>query len=427
MGGMAHGLIVTLTHTGLVNTSLQLTDVYPTTDGHTAYRRAGPVYVPVSGSIILTYSDTVAVSLESGTIRGFIDLGYLTAVLSFGGDVVFPPATGDVSGTYPNLTVVGIQGFAIQNAGGPANGDSLIYNSLTNLWEHAPIVFGGGPPVGPAGGDLGGLYPNPGVLGLQADPLPATVADGFLKRNAANAGWEEVAYGSAANTVCEGDDARLSDARTPIGAAGGDLDGTYPNPTVDGLQARPVDAAAPNANDALVWDGAKWTPTSVGSALQAVYGSFSDTTDQAPSPGSAFVVQFDTTEASNGVSVVNDPITLRPTRLTVSQVGVYALTLSPQLLHTGGGTVTITFWLRLDGTNVPRSASSLEMGNNNNRTLPYIEVILPMAAGQYVEWVFSVSGNNTTLEHFNEVISPPAAFAVPAIPSVIAGVKRIGS
>ncbi|RKX82211.1 MAG: hypothetical protein DRP70_16720, partial [Spirochaetes bacterium] len=36
-------------------------------------------------------------------------------------------------------------------------------------------------------------------------------------------------YGSAASTVCQGNDARLSDARTPTGAAGGDLAGTFPN------------------------------------------------------------------------------------------------------------------------------------------------------------------------------------------------------
>jgi len=39
-------------------------------------------------------------------------------------------------------------------------------------------------------------------------------------------------YGSAASTVCEGNDARLSDARTPTGSAGGDLGGTYASPSV---------------------------------------------------------------------------------------------------------------------------------------------------------------------------------------------------
>lgn len=168
----------------------------------------------------------------------------------------------------------------------------------------------------------------------------------------------------------------------------------------------------------IAWQG--YVPGAGGGA--GVYGVFSDSTDQALTPNVPLAVQLDTVELAGGVTVVNDPITLRPTRITVPVSGIYSLDVSPQMLHTGGGGVTITFWARIDGVNVDRTGTSFEMGNNNNRTCPFLQIEVALNAGQYFEWIFMSTGTNTSLEQFPAVAGPPA---VPAIPSVIVNCKRL--
>lgn len=214
------------------------------------------------------------------------------------------PAGGDLTGTYPNPVIRPAAVDATKIADGAVTNAKLGANSVTTdkilngtiLGEDIapgviPTVF---PPSGPAGGVLNGTYPNPGLNPTAGNAVLAalnnaatvgTIADARLNTTGVTPGL----YGSGSlvpvinvdqyGRITSVSTSTITSA-TPTGPAGGDLQGTYPNPLINptvGAGARIVDAIRTDflagdpdinaANNVVVLDATGRLPAVNGSQL----------------------------------------------------------------------------------------------------------------------------------------------------------------
>jgi len=153
----------------------------------------------------------------------------------------------------------------------------------------------------------------------------------------------------------------------------------------------------------------------------APYGCFTNNSDQlSPSVGSTAVVVYDTTEEASGVFLSDT------SRLNVRNYGIYNVQFSLQLVNNDNDPQFADVWFRLNGTDVPRSASRFDIPARKSAGVPShvvgtVNTFIEMQAGDYVQIAGTTSSTDVSLEHYAADTGIPR----PAIPAVITTVQYI--
>lgn len=144
------------------------------------------------------------------------------------------------------------------------------------------------------------------------------------------------------------------------------------------------------------------------------YGAFtSRLTQSAAVANTAYAVAFTDTDLSNDVSIVND------TQITCTHAGTYNFQFSAQLDKTGGaGAGLVWIWARVDGVDIPWSASQVRLQNTSSELVPAWNFVLDILAGGYFELMWATDDTTCVIRAQN------ASGAIPAIPSVILTVTQ---
>ena len=145
------------------------------------------------------------------------------------------------------------------------------------------------------------------------------------------------------------------------------------------------------------------------------YGQFYDITTQSGSINTAYPMKFSNTDISSGVSIVSS------SRITVTNAGLYNLQFSAQLSNGGGGGsgTTAKIWFRVTGSNVPYSATNVDVITNSPYIVAAWNFLSQLSAGQYIEIMWATDNANITIP-----VLPTSSIA-PAIPSIIATMTQV--
>lgn len=130
------------------------------------------------------------------------------------------------------------------------------------------------------------------------------------------------------------------------------------------------------------------------------YGFFTDGTQTNPVASAVNVATYSNSGPINGISVVGG------NAITVDNAGVYTLMFTVLIGKTSGGTDTVSFWLRYNGTDIPLSRQDLQLTNTLAQVFASGNFTLTMAAGSNVQLCWSSADTTTALTALPTAITP---------------------
>lgn len=158
-----------------------------------------------------------------------------------------------------------------------------------------------------------------------------------------------------------------------------------------------------------------------GAYLSNPQGAFQDSTTQtAANTTTAYPITFNTTDFSNGVTMVSN------SHFTVEYAGLYNLQFSVQLDNTTNNSVDVDIWFRKNGTDIPASNSRFGLAPRKVAGDPFhiiagLNYFVDMQAEDYVQLIWRTSDVGATIKTYAAGTSPTR----PSIPSVIATMSYV--
>jgi hypothetical protein len=152
-----------------------------------------------------------------------------------------------------------------------------------------------------------------------------------------------------------------------------------------------------------------------GKYLNNPHGAFQDSTDQtAANTTTAYAVTFNTTDFSNGVTMVSN------SRITVANSGIWNLQFSLQYKNTSNDGQDVDIWFRKNGTNIANSNSRFHLSarksaGDPSHLIAALNFFVSLVDNDYIEIMWRTTSTAVSLEHFDTSTNPTR----PAVPSAI--------